>query len=104
MYTCVNVLGVRDLGLARYNRDNRGGNEASNPGMNLHVSGLSRDVGADDLNKRFGEVGTVSRRTGFVSFIPLSHTNDLEHFRSRSTRPRSCTTLIPRNLVVSGSS
>jgi hypothetical protein len=45
----------------RHGRDNRGGNEASNPGMNLHVSGLSREVTADDLNKRFNEVGTVSR-------------------------------------------
>ncbi|KAH8087541.1 hypothetical protein HD553DRAFT_261706, partial [Filobasidium floriforme] len=54
----------------------RGGNEASNPGMNLHVSGLSRDVGADDLNKRFGEVGTVDKAS--VMYDP--HTKESRGF------------------------
>jgi hypothetical protein len=43
-------------------RDNRGGSEAQNPGMNLHVSGLAHQVTADDLHKHFSEVGKVSRR------------------------------------------
>jgi hypothetical protein len=41
-------------------RDNRAGADAQNPGMNLHVSGLSHSVTADDLQKYFSTVGEVS--------------------------------------------
>jgi hypothetical protein len=77
--------------------------EQQNPGNNLHVSGLSLDVEARDLEEYFGTVGKVNLFLVFPSPILLL-TASPRTAATRSPRLRSCTTPTPALPVVSGSS
>jgi hypothetical protein len=77
--------------------------EQQNPGNNLHVSGLSLDVEARDLEEYFGTVGKVILFLVFPSPLFLL-TASPRTAATRSPRLRSCTTLTPALPVVSGSS
>lgn len=82
-------------------RDDRGGSQAQNPGMNLHVSGLAGAVTADDLNKHFSAIGEVCDLQQ-ASSQPRRDSPEPFGF-CRLIRLRSCTTLIPRTPVDSDS-
>ena len=71
---------------------------ASNPGNNLHVSGLSSRVDTRDLEAAFAKVGRVS-----VDSMVMFYSLYLHSSRFRFKRHKSCTTRTPENRVASAS-
>lgn len=81
---------------------------ATNPGNNLHVSGLALKVEQRDLEEFFSTAGKVIIPVHLYLNIPTfkdtQNLIDFPFFLSalhRSTRPLSCTTLTPGSLEAS---